>query len=154
MWRKKPFFDSAPHIIIFCENFGTFLTGWGRRLDDQTLIVFLCNWKVDSSVRNTFSKNSGTLNWVQKSLLFCSWIFVMFGIFFGNFFYYSRGLESSRIRSSTGHDIGLRFKPVFDFLRGECWVFESKLRNGFFRISRKNAWSATSFVSFKLSFFS
>ena len=72
--------------------------------------------------------------------------FLLCSVLFWQFFQYSRGLESSGIRCSAGHNIGLRFKPVLDFLRGECWVFDNNLRNGLFRISRKNAWSITSFL--------
>ena len=45
------------------------------------------------------------------------------------------------------------FPDIFQHLPFHCCHFESNLRNGFFRISRKNAWSPISFVSFKLSFF-
>ena len=83
---KNPFFDRAPQTIIFWENFGTFFLGYELFFDDQTLMVFRCNWKVDSSVRKTLSKNPGTLNCLQKSsrLISCCW--EIFGTFFGIFF--------------------------------------------------------------------
>ena len=69
----KSFFDRAPKTIIFWENFGAFFLGYELFFDDQTLMVFRCNWKVDSSVKKTLSKNPGKLNCLQKSsrLIFC-----------------------------------------------------------------------------------
>ena len=83
---KNPFFDRAPQTIIFWENFKTFFLGYELLFDDQTLMVFRYNWKVDSSVKKTSSKNPGTLNCLQKSsrLISCCW--EIFGTIFGIFF--------------------------------------------------------------------
>ncbi len=145
MWRTKPFFDTPPDTIFLWKlrSFPQWV-GHAFRWPDLNGVSLLLEGQLLCQEHN-FEKTLARWTGCRKPFFFAL-DFLLCSVRFRQFFHYYRGLDSSGIRLSAGHDIGLRLKSVCDFLRGEFWVFDSNLRNGFSRISGKIAWSPTAFL--------
>ena len=130
---EKSFFRQGTPDHNFLGEFRDLFLEIQLFFKDQTLMVFWCNWKVDSSVKKTLSKNPGTLNCLQKSsrLISCCW--EIFETFFGIFF----DTQECPMVCPGGHWMFVRFfEAIFNVCGWKKRISQSNLRNCLFGMQK------------------